>query len=55
MALAIHSAVDQGIRRHACSVHMYGRIEDQGHPFYCLSPALMDAIATHVAKKAVPA
>jgi S-(hydroxymethyl)glutathione synthase len=101
------------IRRHACSgcgVHMYGRIEDQGHPFHgldfvhtelsseegwsppefaafvssiiesgydpakmdavrqrlkelgiepydCLSPALMDAIATHTAKKnkAVPA
>ncbi len=94
------------IQRHACKacgVHMYGRIEDKGHPFYgldfvhtelsseqgwsapvfaafvssiietganpanmgavrgrlnelglppydCLSPALMDAIATHVAK-----
>ncbi len=95
------------IQRHACSgcgVHMYGRIENQGHPFYgldfvhvelskdkgwakpefaafvssiiesgtakpkemtkirdrlkklrltpydCLSPPLMDAIATHVAK-----
>lgn len=101
--------VDPGavIRRHACKrcgVHMYGRIEDSGHPFYgldfvhtelspdagwappefaafvssiiesgydpkkmsdvrkrlnelhltpydCLSPTLMDAIATHVAKK----
>ena len=100
--------VDAGatIQRHACKVcgvHMYGRIEDKGHPFYgldfvhtelspeqgwsapvfaafvssiietganpanmgavrgrlnelglppydCLSPALMDAIATHVAK-----
>ena len=100
--------VDSGatIQRHACSVcgtHMYGRIENKGHPFYgldfihpelfeesgsaapgfaafvssviesgvdpaelpairarlkelglepydCLSPALMDAIATHVAK-----
>ena len=96
------------IQRHACSacgVHMYGRIENKGHPFYgldfihtelssetgwsppefaafvssviesgtkpadmpairarlkelglepydCLSPALMDVIATHVAKKA---
>lgn len=96
------------IQRHACSecgVHMYGRIENQGHPFYgldfihtelsddkgwappefaafvssiiesgtppdqmdairarlkelglepydCLSPPLMDAIATHVAKAA---
>jgi S-(hydroxymethyl)glutathione synthase len=95
------------IKRHACKrcgVHMYGRIEDQGHPFYgfdfihtelspdagwappefaafvssiiesgfdpkrmgevrvrlrelglppydCLSPGLMDAIATHAAKK----
>ena len=95
------------IKRHACKrcgVHMFGRIEDQGHPFYgfdfihtelspdpgwappefaafvssiiesgyppdkmaavrkqladmklapydCLSPTLMDAIATHVAKK----
>ena len=95
------------IKRHACKrcgVHMYGRIEDTGHPFYgfdfvhtelspdagwappdfaafvssiiesgfdsakmgavrerlrelgltpydCLSPTLMDAIATHVAKK----
>ena len=95
------------IRRHACKrcgVHMYGRIEDTGHPFYgfdfvhtelssdagwappefaafvssviesgvdpsrmgairdrlrelglqpydCLSPTLMDAIATHVARK----
>jgi S-(hydroxymethyl)glutathione synthase len=94
------------IQRHACTgcgVHMYGRIENKGHPFYgldfihpelfqepgaaapefaafvssiiesgvnpqrmsevrgrlrelrlepydCLSPALMDAIATHVAK-----
>src|SRR6202035_2516654 len=94
------------IQRHACSVcgtHMYGRIENKGHPFYgldfihpelfvetgsaapgfaafvssviesgvsptaidgirsrlkelglepydCLSPALMDAISTHVAK-----
>lgn len=94
------------IQRHACKacgVHMFGRIEDKGHPFYgldfvhtelsaeqgwsapvfaafvssiietganpanmgavrgrlnelglppydCLSPALMDAIATHVAK-----
>ena len=93
------------IQRHACKVcgtHMYGRIENKGHPFYgltssipsssrkaarrhrvrglrvlgdrvrrhpsemggirarlkelglepydCLSPALMDAIATHVAK-----
>ena len=94
------------IRRHACKecgVHMYGRIEDTGHPFYgldfvhtelsdqdgwsapefaafvssiiesgadpdnmpavrarlkelglepydCLSPPLMDAIATHMAK-----
>lgn len=101
--------VDAGavIKRHACKrcgVHMYGRIEDTGHPFYgfdfvhtelspdpgwappdfaafvssiiesgfppgemgavrkqlagmglapydCLSPTLMDAIATHVAKK----
>jgi len=101
--------VDPGatIQRHACSgcgVHMYGRIENKGHPFYgldfvhtelskdegwsepqfaafvssiieagaakpsdmgavrarlkelglepydCLSPALMDAIATHLAK-----
>jgi len=100
--------VDQGavIQRHACTqcgVHMFGRIEDTGHPFYgldfihtelsddpgwagpgfaafvssiieqgfdpgrmdevrtrldelglppydCLSPTLMDAIATHVAK-----
>lgn len=100
--------VDSGatIQRHACAdcgVHMYGRIENTGHPFYgldfvhselssesgwsapefaafvssviesgvdpdrmsgirgrfeelglppydCLSPALMDAIATHVAK-----
>lgn len=96
------------IQRHACKecgVHMYGRIENQGHPFYgldfihtersneegwappgfaafvssiiesgaspdnmdavrarlkelrlepydCLSPALMDAIATHTAKAA---
>jgi S-(hydroxymethyl)glutathione synthase len=96
----------QGIQRHVCKecgVHMYGRIEDQGHPFYgldfihtelsdadgwsppgfgafvssliesgtkpedmgairarlkeiglepydCLSPPLMDAIATHTAK-----
>lgn len=96
------------IQRHACSecgVHMYGRIEDQGHPFHgldfihtelsgqagwappefaafvssiiesgtppermgairarlkelglepydCLSPPLMDAIATHIAKAA---
>lgn len=96
------------IRRHACSecgVHMFGRIEDQGHAFYgldfihtelsdetgwsppefaafvssiietgtppeqmgairarlrelglepydCLSPTLMDVIATHVAKQA---
>jgi S-(hydroxymethyl)glutathione synthase len=96
------------IQRHACrdcGVHMYGRIEDTGHPFYgldfihtelsdedgwsapefaafvssiietgadpdnmpavrarlkelglepydCLSPPLMDAIATHIAKKA---
>ena len=96
------------IQRHACSdcgVHMYGRIENKGHPFYgldfihterskeagwappefaafvssiiesgesaehmsavrarlvelgltpydCLSPALMDAIATHTAKSA---
>ena len=96
------------IQRHACKecgVHMYGRIENQGHPFYgldfihtersneagwappefaafvssiiesgaspdnmgavrarlvelglppydCLSPALMDAIATHAAKAA---
>ena len=96
------------IQRHACSecgVHMYGRIENQGHPFYgldfihtelsedegwapaefaafvssiiesgtppekmgavrarlkelglepydCLSPPLMDAIATHTAKAA---
>lgn len=96
------------IQRHACKdcgVHMYGRIENKGHPFYgldfihtelaqekgwappefaafvssiiesgagpanmgavrarlkelklepydCLSPALMDAIATHVAKAA---
>jgi S-(hydroxymethyl)glutathione synthase len=96
------------IRRHACKqcgVHMYGRIENKGHPFYgfdfihtelsdeddwappefaafvssiiesganpknmgavrarlkelglesydCLSPALMDAIATHTAKAA---
>lgn len=96
----------QGIQRHACKdcgVHMFGRIEDQGHPFYgldfihtelsdeagwsqpefaafvssviesgvnpdemgairarltelglqpydCLSPPLMDAIATHTAK-----
>ncbi|HVJ33350.1 MAG TPA: S-(hydroxymethyl)glutathione synthase [Terriglobia bacterium] len=95
------------IQRHACTgcgVHMYGRIENKGHPFYgldfihtelskqdgwsapefaafvssiiesgadpkgmdavrarlrelklepydCLSPALMDAIATHVAKQ----
>ncbi|MEP7261025.1 MAG: S-(hydroxymethyl)glutathione synthase [Usitatibacter sp.] len=95
------------IKRHACKrcgVHMYGRIEDTGHPFYgfdfvhtelssdagwappefaafvssvieagfdpakigavrdrlrelglqpydCLSPTLMDAIATHAAKK----
>jgi S-(hydroxymethyl)glutathione synthase len=95
------------IQRHACSqcgVHMYGRIENKGHPFYgfdfihtelskdqgwsapefaafvssiieagadpkqmapvrarlkelglepydCLSPALMDAISTHVAKQ----
>jgi S-(hydroxymethyl)glutathione synthase len=95
------------IKRHACKrcgVHMYGRIEDEGHPFYgfdfvhtelspdsgwnppdfaafvssiiesgfdpkkmgdvrkqlagmgltpydCLNPTLMDAIATHVAKK----
>lgn len=95
------------IKRHACKrcgVHLYGRIEDTGHPFYgfdfvhtelssdvgwappdfaafassiiengfdpakmgavrdrlrelgltpydCLSPTLMDAIATHVAKK----
>jgi len=95
------------IKRHACKrcgVHMFGRIEDTGHPFYgfdfvhtelsndagwappdfaafvssiiesgfdpsqmgavrsrlielgltpydCLSPTLMDAIATHVAKK----
>ena len=100
------------IRRHACKrckVHMFGRIEDEGHPFYgfdfvhtelsqdagwappefaafvssiieggfdpkgmgavrmrlrelglppydCLSPELMDAIATHAAKKkAAPA
>lgn len=101
------------IKRHACKrcgVHMYGRIEDTGHPFYgfdfvhtelspdagcappdfaafvssiieggfhstkmgavrdrlrelgltpydCLSPPLMDAIATHTAKKkkAMPA
>jgi S-(hydroxymethyl)glutathione synthase len=97
---------DATIKRHACTgcgVHMYGRIENQGHPFYgldfvhtelspqsgwapaefaafvssiiesgtspddmpgirarlseldlppydCLSPALMDAIAAHVAK-----
>ena len=104
------SIVDPGaaIQRHACrdcGVHMYGRIEDEGHPFYgldfihtelseqegwappefaafvssiiefgtnpddmvavratlhelglepydCLSPALMDAIATHTAKAA---
>ena len=29
----------QGIQRHACKacgVHMYGRIEDEGHPFYGL-------------------
>ena len=95
------------IQRYACSgcgVHMYGRIENEGHPFYgldfvhtelssdegwsaaefaafvssiietgtnpddmagirarlkelglepydCLSPALMDVIATHIAKK----
>ncbi|HVI88705.1 MAG TPA: S-(hydroxymethyl)glutathione synthase [Dongiaceae bacterium] len=95
------------IQRHACTgcgVHMYGRIENKGHPFYgldfihtelskqegwaapgfaafvssiiesgadpkgmdavrarlrelklepydCLSPALMDAIATHIAKQ----
>ena len=99
------------IQRHACSacgVHMFGRIENKGHPFYgldfvhtelssgsgwapptfaafvssiiesgadpasmpavrtrlkelglepydCLSPALMDAIATHVAKSKVAA
>jgi S-(hydroxymethyl)glutathione synthase len=111
--LNIHPQVDAGmkpatvIKRHACKrcgVHMYGRIEDTGHPFYgfdfvhtelssdagwappdfaafvssviesgfdpakmgavrerlrelgltpydCLSPTLMDAIATHVAKK----
>ena len=105
------AVVDAGatIQRHACKacgVHMYGRIENQQHPFYgldfvhtelspqsgwsapefaafvssiiesgadpaqmgavrsrlkslglepydCLSPALMDAIATHVAKAAV--
>ena len=104
------AVVDAGatIQRHACKacgVHMYGRIENQKHPFYgldfvhtelspqsgwaapqfaafvssiiesgadpaqmgavrsrlkalglepydCLSPALMDAIATHVAKAA---
>ncbi|MFO0691861.1 MAG: GFA family protein [Myxococcota bacterium] len=48
-----------------CGVRMCGRIENKGHPFYgldfihvepgltphdCLSPALMDAIATHPAK-----
>ena len=78
------------IQRHACKdcgVHMYGRIENSGHPFYgldfvhtelsddagwsapefaafcssiitelgltpydCLSPPLMDAIATHIGK-----
>ena len=99
------------IQRHACKVcgvHMYGRIENQAHPFYgldfvhpelfgeggwaapefaafvssaieggvapekmgairgrlkelglepydCLSPPLMDAIATHAAKAAAPA
>jgi S-(hydroxymethyl)glutathione synthase len=99
------------IQRHACKVcgtHMYGRIENKGHPFYgldfihpelfqeagsaapgfaafvssviesgvnpsempgirsrlkelglepydCLSPALMDAIATHVAKSTAKA
>ena len=103
--LAIVDA-SQAIQRHACKgcgAHMYGRIEDTGHPFYgldfihtelsdasgwsqpefaafvssvietgvnpddmsavrgrltelglptydCLSPPLMDAIATHVAK-----
>jgi len=100
--------VSAAIQRHACTgcgVHMYGRIEDQGHPFHgfdfihvelspdsgwapaefaafvssliesgadpddmgsvrarlkelglepydCLSPGLMDAIATHAAKSA---
>src|ERR671912_303299 len=64
------------IQRYACSgcgVHMYGRIENKGHPFSgldpakmgevrarlkelglepydALSPPLMDAISTHVAK-----
>ena len=97
------SAVIQRYACKACGTHMYGRIENKGHPFYgldfvhpelfqeagsaapgfaafvssviesgvkpeqmdgirgrlkelglepydCLSPALMDAIATHVAK-----
>jgi S-(hydroxymethyl)glutathione synthase len=102
------SAVIQRYACKACGAHMYGRIENKGHPFYgldfvhpelfqesgsaapgfaafvssvieagvnpaqmdevrgrlreiglepydCLSPALMDAIATHVAKSKIAA
>lgn len=103
LAIVDPSAVIQRYACKACGTHMYGRIENKGHPFYgldfihpelfqeqgsaapgfaafvssviesgvkpeqmgavrsrlkelglepydCLSPALMDAIATHVAK-----